>query len=212
MSAPATTLHVMRVIDYSLERLYVDQDFDWVVDTIPAVLAWLPEGTRKRRRLPTVFTLHHHPVASATDAERLQLRLDWDLAKLAAMDRALLQRTARMRAGRTAQREHVTELAAYGLALVAISLCLPGRRVVSMRKGLPPDLLLDVTPGALRGVEVAGRSRGGLAALNVLRTGDASREDPGKQGVLRERSDILEAHLSLWCASPRVSVMAKVKP
>ncbi|MCP3103747.1 hypothetical protein LZ198_33175 [Myxococcus sp. K15C18031901] len=211
MSGPATTLHVMRVVDHPLERLYADQDFDWVVDTVPAVLAWVPAGARKRRRRPLRFTLHHQP-ASAPVSERLLLRLDWDLAQLEARDRALTERTARMRAGRTAQREHVTELAAYGLALVGISLLLPGRRVVSMRKGLPPDLLFDVTPGALRGVEVAGRSRGGLAALNALRLGSAAADDLGKQGVLRERRDIVEAHLSLWCASPRVFVIAKVKP
>lgn len=35
-------------IAYPLERLYLDQDFDWVVDTIPAVLAWVPATTRQR--------------------------------------------------------------------------------------------------------------------------------------------------------------------
>jgi hypothetical protein len=59
----------------------------------------------------------------------------------------------RLRAKRSAQREHVTELAAYGLTFVAISLLVPGRRVVHMNMGVAPDLLFDVTPAALRGVE-----------------------------------------------------------
>lgn len=200
----------MRVIDYPLEQLYSDQDFDWVVDTVPGVLAWVPGHAKERHRQPFRFTVHHQPTREAR-TEALQLSLRWDIEQLAARDSAVRERAARMRAGRTAQREHVTELAAYGLALVAVSVFLPGRRVVSMRKGLPPDLLLDVTPGALRGVEVAGRSQGGLRVLEELRHGD-KREEPGKQPLLLARADVVEAWLSLWCVSPYVSLMAKVKP
>lgn len=209
MSAPHTTLHIVRTIDYPLEQLYVDQDYDWVVDTVPGVLAWVPGQAKERHQQPFRFTVQHQPSPEAR-TEVLQLALRWDLQKLAARDRAVRERAARMRAGRTAQREHVTELAAYGLALVAVSVFLPGRRVVSMRKGLPPDLLLDVTPGALRGVEVAGRSRGGSRVLGELRHGEGG--EPGKQPLLLARADVVEAHLSLWCASPHVAVMAKVKP
>ncbi|HZI09677.1 MAG TPA: hypothetical protein VE153_04740 [Myxococcus sp.] len=201
----------MRAVDYPLEQLYRDQDFDWVVDTVPGVLAWVPGRTKERHQQPFRFTVHHQPTPDAR-TEELQLMLRWDLDALVRHDGTVRERVARMRAGRTAQREHVTELAAHGLALVAVSIFLPGRRVVSMRKGLPPDLLLDVTPGALRGVEVAGRSRGGPRVLEEVRHGDARGEAPGKQRFLLARADVVEAHLSLWCASPRVAVMAKVKP
>jgi hypothetical protein len=201
----------MRAVDYPLEQLYRDQDFDWVVDTVPGVLAWVPGHTKERHQQPFHFTVHHQPAPDAR-TEQLQLALRWDLDRLVMHDGTVRERVARMRAGRTAQREHVTELAAYGLALVAVSIFLPGRRVVSMRKGLPPDLLLDVTPGALRGVEVAGRSRGGFRVLEEVRHGDARGEEPDKQRHLLARADIVEAHLSLWCASPHVAVMAKVKP
>jgi hypothetical protein len=210
MSDPCTTFRVVREIDYPLEQLYADQDFDWVVDTVPGVLAWVPGSAKERHQQPFRFTVHHQPAPGAR-TEPLQFLLRWDLRQLERHDSAVRERAARMRAGRTAQREHVTELAAYGLALIAISVFLPGRRVVSMRKGLPPDLLLDVTPGALRGVEVAGRSRGGLRALEELRHGDG-REEPGKQPQLLARGDVVAAWLSLWCASPHVAVMAKVKP
>lgn len=210
MSASRTTFHVVRIIEYPLEQLYTDQDFDWVVDTVPGVLAWVPGHAKERHRQPFRFTVHHQPTPDGR-TEVLQLSLRWDVRKLAAHDSAVRERAARMRAGRTAQREHVTELAAYGLALVAISVFLPGRRVVSMRKGLPPDLLLDVTPGALRGVEVSGRSQGGLRVLGELREG-AGAGEPGKQSLLLARTDVAEAWLSLWCASPHVALMAKVKP
>lgn len=201
----------MRQIAYSLEQLYADQDFDWVVDTVPGVLAWVPGRTRKQGSPPYGFILRHQPHSTAP-VEAIELRLGWDFEKLVRHDGALRERAQRMRAGRTAQREHVTELAAYGLALVAASVFLPGRRVIGMRKGLPPDLLLDVTPGALRGIEVAGRSRGGFEELEQIRHGSPRGGMPGKQAQLVARTDVVEAHLSLWCASPRVAVMARVKP
>ncbi|WP_437290223.1 hypothetical protein [Sorangium sp. So ce406] len=110
----------------------------------------------------------------------------------------------------------MTELAAYGLTFVAISTLMPGRRVKTMRKGSAPDILFDVTPGALRGIEAAGRATGGRSALLMVRDGMASgskaRTRSGKASELRARRDIAEVHLSLWCASPRVSMMEQVKP
>jgi len=122
----------------------------------------------------------------------------------------VLERAGRMEKGFTAQREHVTELAAYGLAMVAISVLMPGRRVIHMQKGQCPDLLFDDDPYALRGVEVAGRSEGGMRVLRQVRNG--ARSELGKEKQLLARPQVAEAHLSLWCASPRVAIMAKVKP
>src|SRR3712207_8192076 len=51
-------------------------------------------------------------------------------------------------------------------------------------------------------------SRGGLRALEDLRHGGWPGEEPGKQTLLRARADVVEAHLSLWCASPLVTVIA----
>lgn len=109
-----------------------------------------------------------------------------------------------MRSGRTAQREHVVELAGYGLALVAISALLPGERVVDMERFRAPDLLLDNTPGRLRGVEVAARSTGGAGALTGMRN--------EKIALILPRTDVVELRLSLWCGDPRMGVFAKVKP
>lgn len=109
-----------------------------------------------------------------------------------------------LRGGRGPQREHVVELAAYGLAFVAISAWMPGRRVITFRKGSAPDMLFDVTPGVERGVEVAGRSDHGYAALRVVRD--------EKAPTLRALVNVAEVHLSLWCADPRVSLWEQVKP
>jgi hypothetical protein len=109
----------------------------------------------------------------------------------------------------------VTQLAAYGLAFVAISVLMPGRRVLLMQRGVAPDLLFDTTPGALRGVEVAGRATGGRAALATVRNGTPSKrgtpDDHAKAPQLQARIDLAEVHLSLWCGSPRVSIMEQLK-
>lgn len=128
----------------------------------------------------------------------------WRVEALEEHDRSLRSSVDRLRSGRTVQRERVAETAAYGLALVAISVWMPGRRVVGMQKGLPPDFLFDVTPTALRGVEVAGRSSGGFAALRAVHAEKAPK--------LLATACIAEAHLSLWCADPRVSELCMVKP
>ena len=196
-------------LDYALETLYDDQDHDWVVDTIPAVLAWILGDTRRTRRPPFEFHVAYAPAAKKAAREAV-LALRWDTAKLAARDPQLHAKVERYRTGRTVHREHLAETAAYGLAFVAISVFMPGRRVVWMARNTPPDILLDATPGALRGVEVAGRSTGRLAALRAAREG--TKTAPGKAAQLRGMTDVAEAHLSLWCRAPRVAEMYKVKP
>ena len=186
---------------YALEQLYVDQDRDWVIDTVPAVLAWLPVVHDPKP--PFAFSLAHAPTPAQAPM-RSTLALTWDVDALAAHDPAVRDRARRMRSGRTAQREHVAELAAYGLALAAISVLLPGRRVVDMEHLRAPDLLLDATPGACRGVEVAARSSGGWPALRRVRQ--------EKRALLRAKTDVVEAHLSLWCAWPRAAEFCMVVP
>lgn len=107
-------------------------------------------------------------------------------------------------------REHLTETAAYGLALAAVSALLPGRRVVAYSFYAAPDLLFDATPDALRGVEVAGRTTGGTSALALVRDGDD--RTPGKIAGLLAAPGIAEAYLALWCARPRQGELSKVKP
>ncbi len=109
-----------------------------------------------------------------------------------------------MRAGRTPQREHVVELAGYGLALVAISLLMPGQRVADMELGLSPDFVLDMTPGARRGVEVACRAGGGWSRVREVRK--------GKTDKLVAKRALAEAHITVWCGWPRVAEFCKVKP
>jgi hypothetical protein len=136
--------------------------------------------------------------------------LAWNMAALRSRDPGVTGRAARMRTRKTAEREHITELAAYGLGLVGISVWMPGRRALAFRDYAPPDILFDATVGAVRGVEVAGRSSGGLGGLRAVLEGTKSR--PGKRADLAGRTDIAEAHVSLWCARPSVSLLLQVKP
>lgn len=193
---------------YALERLYEDQSPELVTDTIPAVLAWLAPSAPSDA-LDISFQVQSTP-AGAQTAEEVRLLLAWSLGALEAHDPGVRGRIERMRTRRTADREHITELAAYGLALVGMSVWMPGRRALAFREYAPPDILLDATDGALRGVEVAGRSGGGLSPLRVVLEG--KRAKGGKRAELMDRSDIVEAHVSLWCARPRVSIMLQVKP
>lgn len=197
----------VRTRTYALERLYDDQVADLVVDTIPALLAWLPVPATPGETSCTYKLRLDRGAGRAVDE---QLALSWDQGALVARDPALPARTRRMREGTSAQREHVTELAAYALALVGISVWMPGRRAVAWSKRTRPDLVLDATMGAVRGVEVAGRTSGGLAALRVVLEG--SKKERGKRAELRELSDVVEAHVSLWCARPAVAMMVQVKP
>lgn len=147
---------------YALQQLYVDQDRDWVIDPIPAVLTWISGTSNAEPARPFSFLVDHKVGGGPTRLVRIDLT--WTLADLRAQDATVAERADRMCTGKTAQREHVTELAAYGLTFVAMSVLMPGTRIKHMRKGLAPDILFDVTPGALRGVEAAGRATGGRAA------------------------------------------------
>jgi hypothetical protein len=191
---------------YALEQLYADQPAELVRDTIPAVLAWVPNSASAASGPPFTFDLE----IAMKRRSSATLALGWSLDALVARDPGVAECARRYRDGHSAHREHVPEVAAYGLALVAISVLLPGRRMIAWNRWCAPDILFDETPGALRGVEVAGRSQGGLRALRVVC--DGTKTVPGKRANLRHSPDIVEAYLSLWCSQPRVSMMVQVKP
>ena len=200
-------------MSYALQDLFNDQDPNLVHDTVASLLAWVPGESKARRAQPFRFALDH---STGGAISTLQVDLTWDLNVLKQRVPGLEQHVKRLSTGQSVQREHVTELAAYGLAFVAICLLMPGRRVKTVRLGLPPDLLFDVTPTSLRGVEVAGRKTGGRSAFARIRNGVGAKPGkPVKQGKRQQiiaRTEIAEAHISLWCASPRISIMEQVKP
>lgn len=168
------------------------------------MLAWFRRGNASERRIAIDRTVAGAP------PERIDLTLRWELPVLSGIVPGLEAHAERLRKQTSPQREHVTELASYALAFVGVSALMPGRRVVRFHKGYAPDLLFDVTPSALKGVEVAGRSTGGSSALRVVR--DGANGDTGKATQLRAATHIAEAHLSLWCESPSVGVLEQVKP
>lgn len=188
---------------YDLERLFTDQEPELVCDSIAHLLAWVP-GTSKA----SVDFAIERRVGAVDDL--VALRVAWSLPVLTRLIPGLSAHARRLRSGRTGEREHVPEMAAYALAFVAISALTPGRRVVAFRKGSAPDLLFDLTAGAERGVEVAGRSTGGYGALRTAR--DGSEGKVGKAAQLHALPYVAEAHLSLWCAEPSVGLWERVKP
>ena len=189
--------------EYRLEQLYEDRDPAFVVDSIAQLICWLdPEPGQRAHRVELREQTHRGPVDH-------ELTLSWNLDRLGERDARLHSDLARFRVGKTLTTEDQPKYAAYGLALVAIS-CLLHRRVVDVARWRPPDLLLDTTRGALRGVEVAGRGSKGYAAL--AQASDGASGKPGKRAQLLARKDVAEAYLSLWCREPMVSIWEKVKP
>jgi hypothetical protein len=191
---------------YPLEQLYEDQEPELVVDAIAHLIAWLdPEDRQRSHRFELREVTRREPVEH-------ELVVSWNIAMLAERDTRLEADLERFRARRTLTLEDQTKYAAYGLAMVAIS-CLLRRRVVDVSFFRPPDLLLDSTPAALRGVEVAGRGTKGYSAFTRVLDGSSGSSDwPGKRHQLVARDDIAEAYVSLWCREPRVSIWERVKP
>lgn len=70
-------------VEYPLERLYADQDYDWVVDSIPAVLAWAPGDVESDREPPFLFNVAYAPDAKQRRdpvgllARSVEQTLDW---------------------------------------------------------------------------------------------------------------------------------------
>jgi hypothetical protein len=215
VSPPKRTAQVAAISHtYALEQLYTVQDHDWVVDTIAPVLAWVPGSSKARSTQPFAFFVEH--TAQGRPMQLVKIDLTWNLASLAAHDAEVEARAYRMSTSRTVDREHLAENAAYGLTLVAMAVLMPGVRVKAMNSGSAPDFLFDITPGAVRGVETAGRSTGGRASLVQVRNGARATAKRvatgGKAAQLLARTDIAEVHLSLWCAAPRTAIMERVKP
>jgi len=200
-------------IAYALEQVFIDQERDLVHDTIAPVLAWVPGKGAAKKTQPFCFEVEQ---VQRGQRSLLTIELGWSVPALELLIPGLRDHVRRLQTSRSAQREHITELAAYGLTFVAISVLMPGRRAKAFRKGSPPDILLDLTPNALRGVETAGRSTGGRSALLAIRNGTPATtikpKTAGKASALVARPDIVEVHLSLWSASPRISIMEQVKP
>lgn len=195
--------------NYALEQLYIDQDGDLIHEPIAALISWLDPANQSYSH---AFTLRvQHRSAYHDD----QVTVSWDIQKLTATDAGLAHAVRRFRKGSTALMEAQTELAAYGLAFVAVS-CLLHKRIVRFTRWCPPDLLFDVTPSHLRGVEVAGRATRGYTAFKQTLDGPpGTPKTPakvGKRAQLLAQADVAEAYVSLWCRQPMVSIWEQVKP
>jgi hypothetical protein len=200
-------------IVYALEQVFIDQERDLVHDTIVPVLAWVPGKGAAKKAQPFCFEVEQ---VLRGQRSLLTIELSWSVPALESLIPGLRDHVRRLQTSRSAQREHITELAAYGLTFVAISVLMPGRRAKAFRKGSAPDILLDLTPNALRG----GGSRRACNGRPQRPPSDPrwhacnhnQAEMAGKAAALVARPDIVEVHLSLWSASPRISIMEQVKP
>lgn len=179
-------------VAYDLGQLFEDHPAWFAEETIPHLFAWLA-----LTRSPLRFQVH------LPDGKATKLTVRWSPQDLRRRVDDLAGRVQRLTEGRSIQVEQVPQYGAYGLAGV-VSARILKRRVVALNAWSAPDLLFDDTPGALRGVEVAGRSHRGAAGLRELAAAKAT--------SLRHASGVAEAWLSLWCTAPTVSLLLKVRP
>ena len=100
-----------RRVTYALETLYEHQDFDWVIDTIPHVLAWIASGTAGDQRPGLVFRLTVALPSGATP-EQMEIALIWSVDALEQRDVALRAKVERLCSHRTVDRERIPENAA----------------------------------------------------------------------------------------------------
>ena len=186
---------------YALTRLFEEQPEAFVRPLIaPALSTWSPgefppplAGVRR-------FSVEWTPIRGGEPESLVALRIEWQTEELRRRCHHLDSELDAIRSTVTLLSEHTTELAAYAVALCALGVVLPGRRVESFNPGQTPDLLLS--PAGDVGVEVAGRSSGGLAALKRLaapnRNGRSNAERAGKRDWLRRSEHLTSAYLSLW--------------
>lgn len=188
-------------LSYALEQLYLDQNPDYIIDAIPQLLCWLdPQGEKSSHQFELREQKREGPVFH-------DLVLSWDAQQLAERDPRFTKDLKRFRAKATLSVEQNTQYAAYGLAMVVIS-CFLKRRVKNVNFYRAPDLLLDTTtPSAVRGVEVAGRSKNGYAAFSQVLEGPE-----GKRTQLKAHVNLAEGYVSLWCSTPLVAHWEQVKP
>ncbi len=177
-------------VRYDLSDLFRDQPPWFGRETVPPMLAWLGDPAP-----PLRFLLRE-------GASERPLELHWRAATLQKEIPDLDDQIARLSARRSVRLEQVPQYGAYAFAGVVASAILL-RKVVATGQWIAPDLLFDETPGALRCIEVAGRSSGGLRELEKLAEQKSAR--------LASRDDVTEAWISLWCATPRVSLCLKAR-
>lgn len=202
--------------DYNLRQLFVDQDPDFIADTMASLVCWLaPKVETTQPVSVTTFD-----VSGGAEVAH-NFRLSWDEDELGGMLPGLRQQIDRYRSRRTAQLEDLIKLGAYGLAMIATS-CLLKERVATFNFYAAPDLVLKPNGTLiLRGVEVAGRSSGGRGAFTTTMngaTGTGTKKGgkapgkPGKRAQIVANGSIHEAWVSLWCQTPSIAHWEKIKP
>lgn len=183
---------------YALEQLFCDQEPRIVRHYVAPLLSW-----HYRRKLVQPVNFHImeygqiqnnvHSLSLTWDMERLRKsngHLDDDLEGYIKRDGPDCERHA--------------EKAAMCLGFIYASVILQ-KRIQKINIQAAPDLLYDVNPISLRGIEVAGRGSGGLSKLMRVRN------SPEKYRGLHDNTTVVEAYLSLWCCRPAVSHWEKVK-
>jgi hypothetical protein len=213
----------MSIYSYNIEDLFNHQDKDYCEELIAPLISWLdPSGTAVQ---PITIK-----ISDGNWKESDELKISWNTGTLIPLSSYIEDQIRKYRTGKTVNKEHHVELAAYGLAMIAAS-CIINKRIIDLLNKVAPDFIYERINGKIKGIEVAGRSSGGYPALRVVALGPKRgkkgkcfhkhspskgtikrKSKKGKIHSLKKNDGISEAYLSLWSALPWVSYLNKVKP
>lgn len=184
---------------YSIEQLFEDQEPGMVRPYMASLISW--HHKKKRQRLPLRYLIKQYSSNQVLDHI---FNLSWDIDRVRQKNIYIDEEISGYdtRIGPDCERQ--SERAAMCLGFIFASVVLR-QRIRKINIQAAPDLIYDLNPSAIRGIEIAGRATGGLTKL--LRV----RNSPEKYPGIFENRTVVEAYLSLWCCRPSVSHWEKVK-
>ena len=190
----------MATYTYNVEQLFIDQDPDLVRSYIASLITW-QDNKKCTTKRPITYQFEQHSAGKVTSHE---LIVSWNLEILRTHNQYLDAEMKWLRQGGGPDGERRSEKAGMALGFIYASAVLK-QRIVTINRFLSPDLLYDINPHAQKGIEVAGRAIGGTNVLLKVRS------HPKKFDAIAKNPSVAEAHLSLWCSKPTVSLWEQVK-
>lgn len=190
----------MAIYTYNVEQLFNDQDPDLVRPYIAPLITW-QDKKQRTTKCPVSYLIEEHRAGKASSHN---LIINWNIDILQAHHLHLDAEIKWLRRGGGPDGERHSEKAGMALGFIYASVVLK-QRIHHINRFRSPDLIYDPNPQAQKGIEVAGREKGGTTVLLKVRS------HPKKFDAIAKNPRIAEAYLSLWCSKPTVSLWEQVK-
>lgn len=203
-----------RIIEYELDRLFVDQKPGLVKHTIAAFISWCYAEYRIKKSIS--FTVVNTAFQPTTVVKVLI-----DMGKIKKVYSDIQVDLEGFLRKESILQEDQAKLAAYCFALIQSTVLLT-KRIERASFYSAPDLLYRIKPHRC-GIEVAGRTNGSTSSIKAVVFGPKKkrgknkstgprRQQKGKWNQLKNDTGISECFLSVSGASTLRSLWEKVKP